>query len=71
MENERNGRPSTSRAEEMSENVQLIQCNRRMTFVESEQEVGNSHGSIHVVLSDDLKMSRASAKFLPRQLTTD
>ena len=50
---------------------QLIQCDRRMTIVELEQEVGISHGSIHAILSDDLKMRRVSAKFVPRQLTTD
>ena len=42
-----------------------------MAIVELEQEVGSSHGSIHVILSDDLKMRRVSAKFAPRQLTTD
>ena len=42
-----------------------------MTIVELEQEVGISHGSIHAILSDDLKMRRVSAKFVPRQLTTD
>ena len=42
-----------------------------MTIVELEQEVGISHGSIHAILSDDLKMSRVSAKFVLRQLTID
>jgi len=42
-----------------------------MTIVELEQEVGISHGSIHAILSDDLKMRRVIAKFVPRQLTTD
>ena len=42
-----------------------------MTIVELEQEVGIFHGSIHVILSDDLKMRRVSAKFVPKQLTTD
>jgi len=46
---------------------QLIQCDRRMTVVELEQEVGISHGSIHAILSDDLQ----SSKFVARQLTTD
>jgi len=49
---------------------QLTQCDRRMTIVELEQ-VGISHGSIHTILSDDLKIRRVSAKFIPRQLTTD
>ena len=42
-----------------------------MTIVELEQEVGISHGSIHAILYDDLKMRRVSAKFVPRQLTMD
>ena len=50
---------------------QLIQCDRRMIIVELEQDVDISHGSIHAILSDDLKMRRVSAKFVPRQLTTD
>ena len=66
------GSPSTSRTEEMIEKVQqLIHRDRRMTIVELEQEVGISHGSIHVILSDDLKMRSVSVKFVPRQLTTD
>jgi len=48
-----------------------MQCDGRMTIVELEQEVGISHGSIHATVSDDLKMRPVSAKFVPRQLTTD
>jgi transposase len=71
-DDQRSGRPSTSRTAEMIEKVrQLIQCDRRMTIVELEQEVGISHGSIHAILSDDLKMRHVSAKFVPRLLTTD
>ena len=71
-DDQRSGRPSTSRTTEMIEKVrQLIQCDRRMTIVELEKEVGISHGSIHAILSYDLKMRRNSEKFVPRQLTTD
>ena len=71
-DDQRSGRPSTSRTAEMIEKVrQLTQCGRKMTIVVLEQEVGISHGSIHAILSDDLKMRRVSAKFVPRQLTTD
>jgi len=71
-DDQRSGRPSTSRITEMIEKVQqLIQCDRRMTIMELEQEVGITHGSIHMILSDDLKMRRVSAKFVLRQLTTD
>ena len=55
-DDQRSGRPSTSRTEEMIEKVrQLIQCDGRMTIVELEQEVGISHGSIHAILSDDFE----------------
>ena len=65
-------RPSTSRTAEMIEKVrQLNQCDRIMTIVELEQEVGISHRSIHAIHSNDLKMRLVSAKFVPRQLTTD
>jgi len=71
-DDQRSGRPSTSRTAKMIEKVrQLIQCDRRMTIVELEQEVGISHGSIHAICSDDLKMRHVSVKFVPRQLTTD
>ena len=67
----RSERPSTSRTKEIIEKVQqMIQCDRRMTIVELEQEVGISHGSIHAILSDDLKMRCVSAKFVPRHMTT-
>jgi len=71
-DDQRSRRPLTSRTAEMIEKVrQLIQCDRRMTIVELEQEVGIPHGSIHAILSDDLKMRHVSAKFVPRQLTMD
>jgi len=71
-EDRRSGKPSTSRTAEMIEKVrQLVQCDRRMTIVELEQEVGISHGSIHAILSDDLKMRLVRAMFVLRQLTTD
>jgi len=50
---------------------QLIRCVRRITIVQLEQEFSISHGSIHAILSDDLKRRRVSAKFVPKQLTTD
>lgn len=68
----RSGRPSTSRNEGMVERVkQLIRADRRMTIDELAQEMGISHGSIHAILSDDLKMKRVSAKFVPRLLNPD
>ncbi|PNF30284.1 hypothetical protein B7P43_G15336 [Cryptotermes secundus] len=71
-DDQRSGRPSTSRTEKNIGKVrQLIRCDGRMTIAELEQEVGIFHGSIYTILSDDFKMIRVSAKFVPRQLTTD
>jgi histone-lysine N-methyltransferase SETMAR len=42
-----------------------------MTIVDLAQEIGICIGSIHVILSNDLKMRRVSAKFVPRQPITD
>ncbi|PNF32638.1 hypothetical protein B7P43_G15510 [Cryptotermes secundus] len=50
---------------------EMLRGNQRMTIAELEQEVGISYGSIHAILSDDLKMRRVSVKFVPRQLTMD
>ena len=72
FEDDRSGRLSTSRTEEMIEKLrQLIRCDRRLSLVELEQEVGISHGSSHAIMTEDLKMRRVSAKFVPRRLTTD
>ena len=50
---------------------QVIHCDRSMTIVELEQEVGISNVSIHAILSEDFKMRHVSAKFVSRRLTTD
>ena len=42
-----------------------MQYDRRMTIVELEQDAGISHGSIHAILPNDLKMRLVSAKFVP------
>ena len=44
---------------------QQIRYDRRITIVELEQDAGISHGSIHAVLPNDLKMRLVSAKFVP------
>ena len=72
FEDDRSGRPSTSRTEEIIEKLrQLIRCDRRLSLVELEQEVGICHGSSHAIMTEDLKMRRVSAKLVPRRLSTD
>ncbi|XP_023228156.1 putative uncharacterized protein FLJ37770 [Centruroides sculpturatus] len=61
-DDKRSGRPSTSRSGENIEKVrELTKNDRRITIAELEQEVGISHGSIHAILSEDLKMRHVSA----------
>ena len=48
-DDQRSGRPSTSRTEEMIGKVrQLIRCDQRMTIAELEQEVGTVTGHFYV-----------------------
>ncbi|PNF33405.1 hypothetical protein B7P43_G04183 [Cryptotermes secundus] len=70
-DDKRSGRPSTSRTEEMIEKVQCYAANFKKGNLRHCPKFGISHGSIHAILSDDLKMRCVSAKFVLRQLTMD
>ena len=64
------GRPSTSRNEDLIDQVRsLVMQDRRVTVQELAEEVGISTGSVHSILTDDLTMWRVSAKFVPKLLT--
>lgn len=68
----RSGRPSTSRNENVIEQVRtLVTEDRRLTVRELVEEIGISIGSVHSILTEDLKMRRVSAKFVPKLLTTE
>ncbi|GBM34228.1 hypothetical protein AVEN_60570-1 [Araneus ventricosus] len=68
----RSGRLSTSRNEGTVEQVKwIIRSDQRMTIRELAQEVEISHGSIHAILSDYLKMKRVSAMLVPQLLNPD
>ena len=63
------GRPSTSRKEEVIDQVRekvLEDC--RLTVQEIVAEVGISTGSVHSILTEDLNLRRVSAKFVPKLL---
>jgi hypothetical protein len=63
------GRPSTSWNANVIENVRsLILEDRHLTAREVADEVGNSTGSAHSVVTEDLHMCRVVAKFLPKLL---
>ena len=69
---ERSGRPSTSKTDENVKKVaKIVRSNRRMTIRELTEELNISYGSVQSILTDDLQMRRVSAKFVPRLLTDE
>jgi len=68
----RSGRPSTSRSDELIDQVRtLVMQDRRVTILELAKEVGISSGSVHSILTDDLALRAVSAKFVPKLLTME
>ncbi|PNF29274.1 hypothetical protein B7P43_G08953 [Cryptotermes secundus] len=68
----RSGRPSTSRNENVIEQVRtLVMEDRRITVRELANEIGVSIGSVHSILTEDLCMRRVSVKFVPKLLTME
>ena len=47
----------------------MILENRRVKVDEIERELGISHGSVIVIIHDNLAMSKVSARWVPRNLT--
>ncbi|PNF21592.1 hypothetical protein B7P43_G12727 [Cryptotermes secundus] len=67
----RSGRPSTSRNENVIEQVQtLVMEARHITVRELANEIGVSIRSVHSILTEDLCM-RVPAKFVPKLLTME
>ena len=68
----RSGKPSTSRNDELIDQVRtLVMQDRRVTVRKLAEEAGISTGSVHSILTDDLATRRVSAKFAPKLLTTE
>lgn len=68
----RSGRPSTSRNDEVIDQVRvLVMEDRRITVRELATEVGISIGSVHSILTEHLAMRRVAAKFVPKNLTDE
>ena len=71
-DDERFGRPSTSTDDPHIDAINtLVRANRRLSVRELAQECGISVGSCHHILTEELKMHRVSAKFVPRLMTSD
>ena len=69
---ERTGRPSTSKTQENVERVsEMIRLSRRLTIREISEDVNISYGSIQNILTADLNTRQVSAKFVPRVSTVE
>lgn len=71
LENEeRSGRPSTSKNDKTIEKVKnLVRSVRRLRIQDMENALGILYGTVQNILKDDLGMRRVCAKFVPRILT--
>jgi len=69
---QRSGRPSTSKTQENVERVsEMIRSNKRLTIREIYEDLNISYGSVQNILTTDLNMRRVSAKFVTRVLTVE
>ena len=66
---QRSGRPRTSRSEDIIIAVQkAVEQDRRVTIDVIAEEVGISHGSVHAILTENLELSKLSARWVPHML---
>ena len=69
---DRPGRPVEVSTPENVNNVhQHVLKDRRVTIQQISQSLNISYGSVQSILTDKLKMSKVSARWVPRQLTPD
>jgi histone-lysine N-methyltransferase SETMAR len=73
VENEPNARrPRTSvNPDNVLKIGEIIRANRRITVLELSQETGISVGSVEEILHNELKVSKVSARWVPRLLTPE
>ncbi|UYV63205.1 hypothetical protein LAZ67_2003444 [Cordylochernes scorpioides] len=68
----RQGRPKFQRADENVQKItDLIKENPRTTLLELEQDTGISKTTIGRIVTEDLKLKKTPAKFIPRFLTNE
>ena len=71
-DDERSGRPSTSSDDPYIDEINtLVRANRRLTVRKLAEEYGISVGSCHPIFTEELKMHRVTAKFVPRLIISD
>jgi len=71
-EEERSGRPATSRTEENIAKVrQILRENRRLTVRSIAEQVNIDRETVRNILTEDLDMSKVCAKMVPKELTEE
>jgi len=69
---ERSGRPATSRTEENNTKVrQIVRENRRMTVSSIAEQVNIDRETIRKILTEDLDMRKVCAEMVPKEFTED
>jgi len=69
---ERSGRPATSRTEENIANVrQIVRENRRRTVRSIAEQVIIETETVRKILTEDLDMRKVCAKMVPKELTEE
>ena len=69
---ERSGRPATSRTEEKIAKVrQIVRENRRMTIRAIAEQVNIDRETVRKILTEDLDMRQVCAKMVPKELTEE
>jgi len=71
-EEERSGRPATSRTEENIAKVrQIVRENRRLTVRNIAEHVNIDREIVRKILTEDLDMGKVCAKMVPQELTEE
>ena len=69
---ERSGRPATSRTEENIANVcQILRENRRLTVRRIAEQVNIDRETVRKIVTEDLDMRKACAKMVLKELTEE
>ena len=70
-EDVRSGRPKKISTSIQEKVTALLDDDRRLTVCELSENVDASLNTVHIVIADELKMSKVSARWVPRLLTDD
>jgi len=69
---ERSGRPATSRTEEnIAKFRQILRENHRLTVRSIAEQVNIDRGTVRKILTEDLDMRKVCAKMVPKELTEE